>query len=294
MRPLPASTTAAAAYLPALTGIRAVAAYLVFLHHFNPFHKDGVTRHLHSLLLEFHVGVPIFFVLSGFLITLRYAHSTEWTGRWWRSYLRNRLARIYPMYFLLTCLYFAWQYQIEGTFNAGIWLANVLFLRGFFESIAYSGIAQGWTLTVEECFYLAAPAAFWLLARRQMRLWVMPFVLLAVGCGLVLVFGPLTLYGLFANFKFMLLFTFFGRCFEFFAGLQLALWYREGRLRRYTVPGLLTSIGILLIAAVIIGMVWTRGVYEYGQEHPFGVALNNVALPGAIVLLFAGLLTEPT
>jgi len=59
-------------------------------------------------------------------------------------------------------------------------------------------------------------------------------------------------------------------------------------------PGIATGGGFLLIAAVLAGMVWTKGEYAYGQEHPFGVSLNNVALPGAIVVLFAGLLTEQT
>ena len=99
------------AYLPALTGVRAVAAYLVFLHHFNPFQSAGTAQLLHRIVLELHIGVAIFFVLSGFLITLRYSNSTQWTWRWWGTYLRNRFARIYPMYFLLTCAFFLWQFR---------------------------------------------------------------------------------------------------------------------------------------------------------------------------------------
>ncbi|HEX8424749.1 acyltransferase [Hymenobacter sp.] len=294
MPPAVAQTSAATSYLPAFTGIRAVAAYMVFLHHFNPFQAEGSHPLFHYLLLEFHIGVPIFFVLSGFLITLRYAESIRWTSQWWKQYLRNRFARIYPMYFLLTCLSFAWSYHTEDTFDLVTWTTNILLLRGFFEAIIYSGIAPGWTLTVEECFYLLAPVIFWLIAHHRIRLWLMPFGLLAIGGALVLLLSPLEYYGLFANFKFMLLFTFFGRCVEFFAGIQLALWYRRGRLRGYAIPGLLTSLGCLLIGVVLVGLVWIRGPYAYGQEHPFGVMFNNVALPGGITILFAGLLTERT
>ncbi|GAA3953205.1 acyltransferase [Hymenobacter algoricola] len=281
-------------YFPALTGVRAVAAYLVFFHHFNPFPAEGSTRLLHNICRELHIGVPVFFVLSGFLITLRYANAYQWNGRWWREYLRNRVARIYPMYFLLTCLSYGWNYADTGEFSTWKWLANLTFVRGFFEALIYSGVAQGWTLTVEECFYLFAPVAFWLLTRPRVRLWPLPFILLAVGCGLVWLLGPLGWHGLFANFKFMLRFTFFGRCFEFFAGMQLAYWYQQGRLRHYGWPAALTTTGSLLTAAALAGMVWTRGGYTYGQEHPFGVMLNNVVLPGGIMTLFAGLLTEPS
>ncbi|QJX47885.1 hypothetical protein HMJ29_13410 [Hymenobacter taeanensis] len=92
----------------------------------------------------------------------------------------------------------------------------------------------------------------------------------------------------------MLLYTFFGRSIEFYAGIQLALWYRRGQLPIYKMRGLLTVLGLIVMAVALTGMVWTRGGYTFGQEHPFGVALNNVMLPGGILLFFAGLLTEDT
>ncbi|GAB2969142.1 acyltransferase [Hymenobacter coalescens] len=291
-----ALTARVRAYLPALTGVRAVAAYLVCLHHFNPFPEGpGPAGLLHEAVREFHVGVPIFFVLSGFLITLRYFGTGQWTRRWWARYLRNRVARIYPMFFLLTTLVFVVRYFREGAFAFRTWLFNVTFLRGFFDEYKYTGIPQGWTLTVEECFYLLAPVAFALLLRRPRLLWLLPLGLLAVGCLLVATVGALEHHGLFGNLRFMLLFTFFGRAVEFFAGVQLALWYRRGLLRAGSrVPGLLTAAGLLLMTAVVAGLVAVRGPYEYGQEAPLGIVLNNVVLPGGIALLFAGLLTERT
>ena len=53
---------------PSLTGIRAIAAYMVFIHHYNTFANKG----LHDFFGEFHIGVTLFFVLSGFLIAHRY------------------------------------------------------------------------------------------------------------------------------------------------------------------------------------------------------------------------------
>jgi peptidoglycan/LPS O-acetylase OafA/YrhL len=291
----PPAPPAARAYLPALTGVRAVAAYLVCLHHFNPFPEGpGLGGFLRNLVLEFHVGVPVFFVLSGFLICLRYAGTEQWTRRWWGRYLRNRVARIYPMFFLLTTLSFVPAWLAHEPETGRLWLLNVSFLRGFFDDHKYTGIPQGWTLTVEECFYLLAPVAFGLLRRWPRLLWLQPLALLALGCGLVLALGPLDYEGLFGNFRFMLLFTFFGRAVEFYAGIQLALWYRRGQLRPLRWPGLYTAAGLLLMAAAVLALVAVRGDYPYGQEAPAGIAINNVALPAGIVLLFAGLLTEAT
>ena len=61
-------------YIPALTGIRAVAAYVVFLHHLSFFNNGTL---LWQFTNEGHIGVTIFFVLSGFLITLRYKGKVE-------------------------------------------------------------------------------------------------------------------------------------------------------------------------------------------------------------------------
>nr|WP_262890933.1 acyltransferase [Hymenobacter luteus] len=277
-------------YLPAFTGVRALAAYLVFLHHFNPFRHNPEWPRLHAWVLEFHIGVPVFFVLSGFLITLRYGQQPVP----WRRYMGRRLARIYPLYFLL-CLATYYAFWRANHFLPHHFFFSLTLTQAFFSDAKYAGIAQAWTLTVEESFYLLAPIAFWLL-RRRVPLWVQPFALLGVGLLLVLMLSPVGAhtYGFLGSFRLMLLFSIFGRGFEFYAGMQLARWYQQGRLRRYQQPAFLTLLGSGLIIAALSGMVWTKGGYTYGQEHAFGVALNNVVLPGGIIMLFAGLLTEPT
>lgn len=268
---------------------------MVFLHHFNPFAGSPKLAFLTALVTEFHVGVPVFFVLSGFLITLRYS-ATPLTspGQWWR-YMRNRFARIYPVYFLLTLLTYAVFWQ-QGRFYLRELVQSVTLTQSFFDVTKYIGIAQSWSLTVEECFYLAAPLAFWLIRRRLVPLWVQPFGLLAIGGVLVLLCGPLypQLLGFFGTARFMLLFTFAGRCFEFYAGMQLALLYQRGQLRPPRIAGAFTATGLGLMAACVVGMAGIKGSYDYGQEHPLGIVLNNVVLPGGIMLFFAGLLTEAT
>ena len=50
--------------LPALTGIRAIAAYMVFIHHYNPFCEARFGTTIHSFFSQFHIGVTIFFVFQ--------------------------------------------------------------------------------------------------------------------------------------------------------------------------------------------------------------------------------------
>ena len=50
---------------PALTGVRALAAYMVFLHHYNPFNETDSAL-LHKFVGRFHIGVSIFFCVERF------------------------------------------------------------------------------------------------------------------------------------------------------------------------------------------------------------------------------------
>ncbi|PWT72730.1 MAG: acyltransferase, partial [Bacteroidetes bacterium] len=98
-------------YYPQLTGIRAIAAFMVFFFHFNPFHEGFIFHFVN----EFHVGVTVFFVLSGFLITYRYIDSFEFSREWFSKYIINRVARIYPMYILITICAFIFAPDIVKT-----------------------------------------------------------------------------------------------------------------------------------------------------------------------------------
>ena len=59
-------------FFPALTGYRAIAAWIIFIYHFFPFNNPKIPDFIKNVIGEFHIGVDMFFVLSGFLITYRY------------------------------------------------------------------------------------------------------------------------------------------------------------------------------------------------------------------------------
>ena len=94
-------------FVPALTGVRAFAALWVMMLHLTEVTSvllpDGAARGFGFVASPGALGVDVFFVLSGFIISYnyeaRFARSFA-LGRY-RSFLRARLARIYPVHLVL-------------------------------------------------------------------------------------------------------------------------------------------------------------------------------------------------
>ena len=288
-------------YIPPLTGIRAIAAFMVFFHHAN---QTDFAYPLFRTLNEFHTGVTVFFVLSGFLIGLRYYDTCEISGNWFRKYLKNRIARIYPMYLIITLATFAFAYYINDNsvyngfpYATVLVLMNVFFLRGFFDDLKFTGLAQGWTLTVEECFYFLAPLFFVRIKKNKNAVWQLPILIISIGSILVLIFSHVNFYGLYGNFSFMFLYTFTGRCIEFFIGIALALRVlkQNGEATKIKWP-FFTILGIIgmCIGIGIMAIQPLTDKIHYGLYQPWGIFSNNLVMPCGIASLFYGLIKEPS
>ena len=159
---------------PSLDGIRAIAALLVLLFHAG-------TR----LLDHGYVGVDVFFVLSGFLITSLLVRELVGTGRLsFIEFYARRARRLLPAA-LGVLLVTAIAYQLiaspvaiaenrGGFMAAALYYSNWFFLaqsRDYFAEDAHpSPVQHYWSLSVEEQFYLAWPVlvlALVVLARRS-------------------------------------------------------------------------------------------------------------------------------
>lgn len=289
-------------YYPALTGLRAVAAYLVFFLHFRPvaLHAGWANR----IIGQLYVGVGMFFVLSGFLIATRYQGSARLTWAWWRPYLWKRFARIYPIYFILNG-WVLWHvyWPVKAATAASTFTLVALsqtLLKGFSRTLKFVGIPQAWSLTTEECFYLAAPLLF-LAWRRWGRAGAAGFVLSMVGIGLALTalcMGRPGLHGLFGSYHHLFNYTFFGRVLEFVMGVALARWWAARpapaadtqpiRWPWRTIGGVAACCLVVLALAIVD----TPTDWYDGLLLPQATALNTVAFPAAMTLLLAGLLAE--
>jgi len=209
------------------------------------------------------------------------------------------VARIYPMYFLLTAgafiyYYFTHESAIVGKFPSaiGLFFMNITFVRGFFQDLKFTGIGPGWSLTVEECFYFSAPIVFFII-KKYNKFYLQILAITGFGFLMVLIFRNVDWYGFFGNFTFMTLYTYFGRCFEFFVGIKLALYVRQHGLERknkitFTYLGFAGIFGcIAAMSRFAIPMGWSAGLH-----NPLGIITNNYVLPIFIAMFFYGLITE--
>lgn len=275
--------------IPSLTGVRALAAIMVFLSHYfqaaQPLGDQAV-----KLAKELHIGVTLFFVLSGFLITLRYYPRFSFNWSFWKDYFINRAARVYPVYFLLTSVVL-W---LSGTRDLFEWFINLTLTKGLFHEYRLHGIRPAWSLTVEEMFYFSALILFPLLKKKALLF----YLAIIYGAGILFwrMESDLKLFSMFQNFEYFVSFTFFGRGLDFVGGAGLALIVLNRRTTRVSEWGLRTYSGILGIFAVVWGLsqFQTGSYWGNGMESKWGIAFHHLVLPPMILLFFNGLLSERT
>ena len=271
-------------YFKPLTGLRFVAALMVFFSHFP---IAGLPQPLKDFIAQFQVGVPIFFVLSGYLICSRYYDAASYNKQWVRKYNVNRFARIYPMFFLITLLNVLYKNE-----SIKIFLLNITLLKGFFTEFVFTGIGQGWSITTEECFYFLAPLIFMLLKRGINIIWLC-LISLAIGFVLVFIFKSPNFYGFFGDYGFMMMFTFFGIFVEFFTGVWLAIYLKE-RVRPKKNTSLLTYSGIGGLLLIIFALSVIAKNESGLSFETMWIIVHNFLSPLPVMLLLTGLIYENT
>jgi len=143
------STTKPQGFIPALDGLRGIAILLVLLHHMTLYRPDqGVDRWIAVMPLSGWIGVDLFFVLSGFLIT-GILLDTRTSRNYYSSFYARRALRIFPLYYL--CLVIGLvllpmlpelHRVIVGPYPVPPKLPYWLYLTNF--SIADRGMVHGW------------------------------------------------------------------------------------------------------------------------------------------------------
>lgn len=168
-------------YSPPLDGLRGLAILLVMAHHFSivrsdvPFDAQALT-----LLHTGWIGVDLFFVLSGFLITgvLLDARGSD---RYFTSFYARRTLRIFPLYYLLVFLSYhvlpafpVWyrrlvgQGEIPPEWYFWTFLSNFVFAER--DQLQHGILVVAWSLAIEEQFYLVWAAVVWLCPPRRLGL----------------------------------------------------------------------------------------------------------------------------
>jgi len=165
-------------YNPALDGVRALAVLCVLV-----FHLDALPGG--------YLGVDVFFVLSGFLITGQLLAERDRTGgvSLTRFYTR-RAYRLMPAFWLLALVGFTWV-VVLGIGTAGerdefldSLASSMLYVNNYAQVVSQSTgagwLGHTWSLSLEEQFYLLWPLLLILLCRRRWLARRLPAVLV---CG---------------------------------------------------------------------------------------------------------------
>jgi len=186
--------------VPVLNGIRGVAVFLVMVFHFwviatsrNSYYWDRIYS---SIAGMGWIGVDLFFVLSGFLIT-GILFDSRTTPHYFRVFYGRRIVRIFPIYyaalsffFVIVPLILAHRHHSAGfdiaTSSTGKLLAWTYMLNWYeglkgFDIIPHP-LQHFWSLAIEEQFYLAWPFLVLKLPRR--RLITVCFGLMMLGLAL--------------------------------------------------------------------------------------------------------------
>lgn len=165
------------AHIPVLDGLRAVAILLVFVRHLLPaVPADGIPEMLLWRLQWFGwMGVDLFFVLSGYLIT-RSLVEMEGLKHRLSLFFSFRLLRIWPLYLLAVSLALVLPFLLSTPEAAmgGEWLRERqiwLWLHAanwlvFFEGELPFRLTILWSLSIEEQFYLVWPFLIFFFPRR--------------------------------------------------------------------------------------------------------------------------------
>lgn len=164
--------------IPSLDGLRAISVIAVVLSHFNGYSALPKSGALHAFLTLFGlggVGVSMFFIISGFLITTLLLQEEERSGtlRMGRFYFRRAL-RIFPPFYvyLMVAAAVAWAHHraLHGKLllAAGMYVMNYVPYLWVDETPSFWYLAHTWSLAVEEQFYLFWPLLLVLIPRRLM------------------------------------------------------------------------------------------------------------------------------
>ena len=256
-------------YRPEIDGLRAFAVLPVILFHagFSAFGGG-------------FVGVDVFFVISGYLITSILLRELEEGGFSLLQFYERRARRILPALFFVTAVTvpMAWvlmtpplfQDFAQSVFAVALFASNFFFVwdkAGYFATdVELVPLLHTWSLAVEEQFYIVFPlllAAIWGLGRRRIGL---IFIVLALASLALAEWG-------WRNAPVMNFYLAPFRAWELLAGALCALYLSQNPIRT-------SNIGGLIGLALLLG-----GVFLYDHHTPFPSVYALMPVVGTVLII---------
>lgn len=179
-------------YRPEIDGLRTIAVVAVLIYHAKFIFGDTF------ILKGGYLGVDIFFVISGFLITAILLRGLSAGTFTYRDFYNRRLRRLLPALFAVITLTFPFAYQIllPEPFKefAGSALASLFFVSNFFflmqdsytaEPSLLKPLLHTWSLAIEEQFYIVFPVIL-AITIKWARKWTTPVLVVLTGLSFAL------------------------------------------------------------------------------------------------------------
>jgi peptidoglycan/LPS O-acetylase OafA/YrhL len=255
-------------YRPEIDGLRAIAVIPVIF-----FHAGA------SAISGGYIGVDIFFVISGYLITKIIIDDLEKGNFSQRRFYARRARRILPALFfvLLLCILPAWFFMSGKEFQefsnsllaAATFSSNIIFWlqSGYFDSAAeLKPLLHTWSLAVEEQFYILFPIYLTLLWKNYKKLIPISIIFLSL---LSLILSEIGLR-YFPTANYYLAPT---RIWEIFSGSLAALLLQKYRIRA---NNKLSIIGFILILLAI---------FIYDKNTPYPGFYTTVPVIGSLLII---------
>ncbi|WP_172838960.1 acyltransferase family protein [Legionella micdadei] len=276
--PANASRAASCQYRADIDGLRAIAILLVVCFHAFPTRLPGG-----------FVGVDVFFVISGYLITTIIFNQLKANQFSFKHFYMRRINRIFPVLLLVLTSFFilGWfalladEYKAYGKYMAaaGLFSSNLALWKagGYFDTAAdLKPLLHLWSLGIEEQFYLVWPLLIWAAYKKKINILLFTLTLFFISY-----FCNINEVKINQTGAFYLPHT---RFFELLVGSLLAAFHsfhfkQTDKQDHLLVANLLAFLGLLCIAVT---------VYRLSPEKPFPG--NNAILPilGAALLIAAG------
>ena len=292
----------AGAHFRALDGYRAMAALMVVMTHIATTTGLSSTNSVGHVLARFDFGVPLFFLMSGFLLYRPWARAA-FDGRprpALRRYAVRRAARILPLYWVVVLATFLVLPEARSA-PPSTWLIHLAGLQIYIGPGIVQGLSQTWSLCTEIAFYVALPLfGLWGLGRRSrtpQQMWRRQIVMIVVLALVAVVYNTVASANGVLPFRqgvwLPAYLDWFG------AGMLLAL--VEVRSRQPNPPALARTIRTaamdrwaclaVFVAVFAVASTPIAGSYDFGQTSPWeSMFKHELYLVAAAALLAPGIL----
>ena len=269
-------------YRPEIDGLRAIAVLSVLIYHAG--FEIEIADRTFNLLPGGYLGVDIFYVISGYLITFLIFDQTKKKLFNFKEFYERRARRLLPMLFLVifASLVAGWIFMMPQQLKdlSGSALSSLVFLSNFWflltdnyfaDSSSLKPLLHTWSLSIEEQFYIFFPIIFYFLYKKKSKNIKLIFLILIIFSLLLANF--FSIYSPAINFYILPT-----RIWELLIGSFLAYYHINNKpFKKIRFQDYLTFIGMILILVPFF-------LFDHKTPHPSFLTIFTI-LGSAIIII---------